>query len=94
MLRKLEFRYTTARKGSHGKLGSSEDAYKMHVVITTPETCMAADSKTATGRMRRELSSIQVIISSPIVDYCPPYHLLTDVFLSVNVCLAVGLFGG
>ena len=63
MLRKLEFRYTTARKGGggRGKSGASEDAYKMHVVITTPETCMAADSKTATGRVRRELSTIQVI---------------------------------
>ena len=68
MLRKLEFRYTTTRGGGKGKGGGkgrggsgSEDAYKMHVVITTPETCMAADSKTATGRMRRELSSIQVI---------------------------------
>ena len=61
MLRKLEFRYTTARKGQTSKSGTSDDAYKMHVVITTPETCMAADSKTATGRMRRELSSIQVI---------------------------------
>ena len=73
MLRKLEFRYTTIRKGG-SKCGSSDDAYKMHVVITTPETCMAADSKTATGRLRRELSSIQVCASTYVL-YYDPLHL-------------------
>ena len=76
MLRKLEFRYTTARKGQTSKSGTSDDAYKMHVVITTPETCMAADSKTATGRMRRELSSIQVIFT-PTLPLSYPYPTLS-----------------
>ena len=51
MLRDFEFRYVTRAK--------DPDAFKLQVVITTPETCMACDTKTATGRGRRALSNIQ-----------------------------------
>ena len=49
LIREHEFFYM-----SRGK----KDGYKVEVVITTPETCLAADSKTATGRIHRELSQI------------------------------------
>ena len=51
VLRNYDFGYMSRKK--------QEGGYKLQVVITTPETCMSADSKTATGLVRRELCKIK-----------------------------------
>jgi len=50
VIRNHEFMYMS-RKQNEGT--------KLQVVITTPETCMSADSKTPTARVRRELCKIK-----------------------------------
>ena len=50
VIRSYEFTYMS-RKANEGT--------KLQVVITTPETCMSADSKTPTARVRRELTKIK-----------------------------------
>jgi hypothetical protein len=50
LIRKLEFFYINRKKS---------DGYKMEVIVTSPETCVAGDTKaSATGRVSRELSKV------------------------------------
>ena len=49
LIREHEFYYMSRNK---------KDGHKVEIVITTPETCLAADSRTPTGRVHRELAQI------------------------------------
>ena len=49
LIREHEFYYMSRNK---------KEGYKLEIVITTPETCMASDCTSTNGRMSRELSQI------------------------------------
>jgi chromodomain-helicase-DNA-binding protein 7 len=49
LIREYEFFYMSRKKA---------DGYKLEVVITTPETCLALDKQNLHGRLHRELSQI------------------------------------
>lgn len=59
IIRRLEFSYATQQQEKGAKKSTRQsDGVKLEVVVVSPETCLAMDSKSSSGRVRRALSKI------------------------------------